>query len=163
MNLSMLTKQIETSVAPFESWQPESCGEIDIEIKANGDWYFQATKIDRLNMVKLFARVLTKEQNHYYLKTPIEKMRIRVEDAPFLITHWYEKEEFIICCDNLNREYILGDNHPLELKSDVPYLHLHHGVLAKVSRNVFYQWAEIANEKKGRFAICSGGQDFFIG
>lgn len=163
MNLSELTKQLETSIAPFESWQPTNCGEIDIEIKANGEWYFQATKINRIKMVKLFAQVLTKEQNHYYLKTPIEKMRIRVEDAPFLITRWYEKSGFIICCDNLEREYILGENHLLQLINTVPYLHLHHGVLAKVSRNVFYQWAEIANEKKGRFAICSGGQDFFIG
>lgn len=163
MDLSELTKQIETSVAPFESWQPTSCGEIDIEIKANGDWYFNGSKIDRINMVKLFAQVLTKENNQYYLKTPIEKMRISVEDAPFLISHWYEKEGYIICSDNLERKYILGSNHLLELHNDVPYLQLHHGVLAKVTRNVFYQWAEIASEKNGRFAICSGDQEFFIG
>lgn len=163
MNLAELTQQIETSIAPFETWQPESCGDIDITIKRNGDWYFQESKINRINLVKLFAKVLTKEQGHYYLKTPVEKMRIQVEDAPFLITHWYQKDGFIVCCDNLAREYVLSENHTLEINGDVPYLHLHHGVMAKVSRNVFYQWAEISEQKKGRFAICSGGQDFFIG
>jgi hypothetical protein len=163
MNLAELIKSIETVSAPFEKWQPSHCGDIDIVIKANGQWYFHGSLITREKMVKLFASVLINEDGHYYLKTPVEKMRIRVEDAPFLITQWYKKDDYIVCCDNLAREFVLSAHHPITIKEQIPYLTLHHGLSAKISRSVFYQWAEIATEQQGRFTIQSGGTDYYIG
>ena len=163
VNLTELTNAIETAPAPFDKWQPELCGDIDIEIRENGDWFFHGSKISRLPLVKLFASVLVYQDEQFYLKTPIEKMRIRVKDAPFLITEWYYKESFMICRDNLGRDYILSKNHTILVKNDIPYLTLHNGLLAKVTRNVFYQWAEIAKESDGRFSISSGDHTFNIG
>ena len=163
MNLVDLIKSIETVTAPFDKWQPTLCGEIDIVIKANGQWYFHGSPITRENMVKLFASVLVYEHGDYFLKTPVEKMRISVEDAPFLIAQWYKKDDYMVCCDNLAREFVLSEHHPITLKEQIPYLTLHHGLIAKISRSVFYQWADIAMEKEAGFAIQSGGVDFYIG
>ena len=78
------------SIPPLEKWHPEREGEMDMVIKANGEWWHEGGKISRQSLVDLFATVLwregTDENPSYFLKTPVEKIRIQVEDVPFLIT-----------------------------------------------------------------------------
>jgi hypothetical protein len=69
---------------PVESWNPPFCGDIDMEIKRDGTWFHEGTPIGRRGLVKLFASILIREGDKYFLVTPVEKVGIRVEDAPFI-------------------------------------------------------------------------------
>ncbi|PAJ74807.1 hypothetical protein CJF42_08335 [Pseudoalteromonas sp. NBT06-2] len=173
MNLSEL---LEVGTPPLDTWDPDYCGEMPIEIKKNGSWHYMNSPIDRKSMVKLFSTVLIQESNEYFLKTPVEKIKIQVEDAPFLITDWnWQKSEQgdVLCCiDNLGRKYLLCKNHPLTLKENnsegkkgtlLPYLILNHGLTAKVSRNVYYQWAQLAKKINNKFYIKSANELFLLG
>ena len=92
MNLSALSQQLEGVIPPLDTWDPPYCGEMDILIKADGTWHYHGTPITRLRLVKLFAKVLIKDRNDYFLKTPAEKVKISVEDAPFLIVNWHSTQ-----------------------------------------------------------------------
>ncbi|MCC2113182.1 MAG: DUF1285 domain-containing protein, partial [Hyphomicrobiales bacterium] len=69
---------------PVERWNPDYCGEIDMRIAADGTWYYLGSPIGRAPLVRLFASVLKYEDGHHYLVTPVEKIGIRVDDAPFV-------------------------------------------------------------------------------
>lgn len=175
MNLSELSKLLEAGTPPLDSWDPDYCGEMPIEIKKDGSWHYLNSPIARASLVKLFASVLINESGVNYLKTPVEKIKIQVEDAPFLIVDWnwqQSDEGDILCCiDNLGRNYLLCNQHDLTLKNDnsvnnhalLPYLALNHGLTAKISRNVYYQWAEIAKTIDDKFYIQSANKLFLLG
>ena len=79
---------VPKGLPPIHKWHPPYCGEIDMQIKANGEWFYQGTPIQRHALVKLFSTILRKEEDgHFYLVTPVEKVRIQVEDAPLLASH----------------------------------------------------------------------------
>ncbi|WP_105199321.1 DUF1285 domain-containing protein [Pseudoalteromonas sp. T1lg10] len=175
--LASLSRLIEQQSAPMEQWQPQHCGAIDIHISADGIWHHQGSAIKRLPLVQLFAKVLCREQGQYYLKTPVEKMAISVADAPLLIVDWRLQElpehdthhPLLICRDNIGREFIVGETHPLVLHQDaqgqeVPYLQLPHNVEAKISRAVFYAWAqELIETTQQEFMLYSGAASFSLG
>lgn len=176
MNLSELSKLLEAGIPPLDSWDPDYCGEMPIEIKKDGTWHYMGSPINRISMVKLFATVLIQESNEYFLKTPVEKIKIQVEDAPFLITDWHwqksEQGDVLCCIDNLGRQYLLCQNHPLILKTNnstnnkdakLPYLTLNHGLTAKINRNVYYQWAEVAKKIDNKFYMESANELFLLG
>ncbi|WP_163937706.1 DUF1285 domain-containing protein [Paraferrimonas sp. SM1919] len=96
MDLTELSKQLDNNEHVRASWQPKTCGNIDIRIDTNGDWYHQGVKITRLPLVRLFAGVLRFEQGQYYLVTAVEKMQIQVDDVPFYISDLiFNEEQFI--------------------------------------------------------------------
>ena len=73
---------------PVEKWNPEHCGDIGLEIKSDGSWFYMGTPIGRKRIVKLFSRILRKEKDgSYVLVTPVEKISITVEDAPFIANY----------------------------------------------------------------------------
>jgi len=158
MTLDKISTQLagtHTKMPPVESWNPPYCGEIDIQIKANGDWFYGGSVIKRLPLVKLFASVLVKEVKddvvEHFLVTPVEKVKIQVDDAPFLLTQWCwldADEKIMQVCTNLDDEFTLDVEHPLTVtKSGDLYVTVRRNLLAKVHRNVYYQWADIAQEK----------------
>jgi hypothetical protein len=169
MSLDKISTQLggtHTKVPPVESWNPPYCGEIDIQIKANGDWFYGGSVIKRLPLVKLFASVLIKEVNknvdEYFLVTPVEKVKIKVDDAPFLLTQWRwldADEKIMQVSTNLDDEFLLDAEHPLTVtESGDLYVTVRRNLLAKVHRNVYYQWADIAQEvvtKNGTELILS--------
>ncbi|MDG6099638.1 DUF1285 domain-containing protein [Alteromonas sp. ZYF713] len=178
MDLQTLTKQIENldAAPPFDKWHPPFCGDIEMTIKADGSWWYMGSPIGREKLVKLFASVLLKEGDEYFLKTPAEKVRIQVEDAPFVITQWqtHDTEEgpAIEVISNLGHAAVLSDSHPLEVDNSNPdqprpYVTLHRGLKALVHRNVFYQWVDIARQvnKNGEehLVINSGKSEFSLG
>src|ERR1700680_5326134 len=69
---------------PVHLWNPAYCGDIDMRIAADGTWFYQKTPIGRAPLVKLFASILKREGDHYFLVTPVEKCGIAVDDAPFM-------------------------------------------------------------------------------
>ncbi|NVK24261.1 MAG: DUF1285 domain-containing protein [Gammaproteobacteria bacterium] len=179
MDLTKINKHVESldDEPPFDDWHPTNCGDIDIVIKPDGTWLHEGKAITRLGLVKLLARVLIKENGDYFLKTPVEKMRIQVEDAPFVVTQWRtisndKTPEKIEVTTNLGNTYIIDSDHPITAKSDpynnpCLYVTLHRQLTAKVHRNVYYQWAEIAQEKNIEgiihMVLESGNQNFSLG
>ncbi|TRX54914.1 DUF1285 domain-containing protein [Thalassomonas sp. M1454] len=175
MSLEAITKQLKSlnqSIPPVELWDPPYCGEMDIVIKANGDWFYNGSIISRLRLVKLFASVIKKEEEDYFLVTPVEKIKIKVEDKPFVITNWQWLEDLspatIKLTTNLGDSILLCDEHPLECDSEGNLsVKIRRNLFASVHRNVFYQWVDIAKEEsrdqQKQLILTSAGQDFIIG
>lgn len=178
MDLNDLIKQIDLSESspPFDLWNPVNCGDIDMIIKTDGTWWYMGSSISRVKLVKLFASVLIKENGHYFLKTPAEKVGIKVEDAPFLITDWQiiptTNGNAIEVISNLGHKAIISEQHPITVNTSNPeqpklYVELHRGLNAKVHRNVYYQWIDIGQlrqiESSTHLGIISAEQFFSLG
>lgn len=97
LNQSNLTNTKAPTIPPLENWSPNFCGDMDLTLKANGEWWHKGRKMTRQSMIDLFSRVLWMEENQgeteYFLKTPVEKLKIQVEDAPLLITQVEQLEK----------------------------------------------------------------------
>lgn len=172
LNLQDVLQSLEQrKKAPTELWDPPYCGELPIRIDEEGNWYYQDSRIQRIELVRLFASVLARENDDYYLITPAEKVKITVEDAPFLIVGW----DYISDTDptvmqlttNIGDRLPLSPDHPLLLKDNYPYVDMGQGLFAKVHRNVYYQWLESVATESGDSAkqliIQSAGQAFVVG
>jgi len=153
MSLEAITAQIKAQgdkIPPVELWNPEYCGEMDLQIKANGDWFYANSIFKRPALVKLLSSVLKKEENDYFLVTPVEKIKITVDDAPFVLTqwHWQDKSKTVmIVSNNVGDEFTLDAKHPITLNSSGElYVTVRRNLLAKVHRNVYYQWIDLAKE-----------------
>lgn len=160
---------------PLDRWNPPFCGDIDMEIRSDGTWFYMGTPIGRYPLVRLFSTVLRKEEDgRTYLVTPVEKVGIRVEDAPFvaveMVASILDGEQSLTFRTNVGDVAEAGPDHPLrfvisgenqELK---PYLHIRGRLEALVSRPVMYDLVELGEEVEvdGRlmFAIRSGGMVF---
>lgn len=164
------------SIPPLEKWHPERHGEMDLVIKANGEWWHEGTKITRQSLVDLFASILWQEGSEYYLKTPVEKLRINVEDVPFLITEVNvieQKEqgtsliEFITSTGDVVH---LDDEHPLEMGEyqgeERPYIEVRFGMKGLISRNVLMHLTKIGEltEQDGKTSLTlhSGGKAYSV-
>jgi len=195
MSLEQISTQLKShnkGLPPVESWNPPYCGEIDIHIKANGDWFYNGTIFKRLPLVKLFASVLIKEVRYeinsdveselenevedYFLVTPVEKVKIKVDDAPFIITQWQwlnnespkNNDRNMQVSTNLDDELILDAQHPLIVtKEGDMYVTVRRNLQAKVHRNVYYQWVdeaeEVVRENGTELILSSAGCKFSLG
>ena len=156
---------------PVDQWHPPFCGDIDLQIKSDGQWFYLGTPFKRPAMVKLFASVLKKEGDNYYLVTPVEKIGIQVDDAPFLITQWQwqdEQEKNMIVSTNLGESFVLDNKREITIAKDGSlYINVWANLSAKVHRNVYYQWLEIAhieeNTSQTEVYFFSGEKKFVIG
>lgn len=161
---------------PFEKWHPPYCGDIDIRIKQDGSWWYMGTPIERESLVNLFSSILIFENNDYFLKTPAEVVRIKVDDAPFVITQWHlhqtSEGDVIEIITNLGTSFLLSQTHPLVLESDPtgtpkPYVILNRGLKALVHRNVYYQWIDLCTLKSingtEHLLLKSGINEFSLG
>lgn len=160
---------------PVQQWQPPFCGDIDMHIKANGQWLYQGTPILRHTLVKLFSSILRKEEGEFYLVTPVEKVRIQVEDAPLVASQVEKIEDQGICYLRFKTltddVVVMDDRHFLQVNYDSlgeprPYLRVREQLDALLTRNVFYQlvnWAEIKQiNDKDYYAVQSAGQWFCL-
>lgn len=169
LDLSSLSETESVSLPPVHLWSPPFCGDMDLLIKANGDWVHEGGKIKREKMVSLFSRILWFEDGDYFLVTPVEKVRIQVEDAPFLIIQWRYIEteqgtaiEFTslthdvvilgVDCDIWMAPFMHSQatSHdeqktliePNETSEERPYISMRYGMKAMLHRNVFYGLVE---------------------
>ncbi|MEW6990563.1 DUF1285 domain-containing protein [Colwelliaceae bacterium 6441] len=183
MSLEKLSSQINASsdgkkqtLPPVELWNPPYCGEIDLIIKANGDWFYNGTIFKRQSLVKLLASVLICEKNdnqgdEYFLVTPVEKIKITVEDAPFVLTQWHwldEKKQTMQVATNLGDEFILDAEHGLSIdETGALYVTVRRNLTARVHRNVYYQWVDLASQVKTKqgteLVFLSEGCQFSLG
>lgn len=158
---------------PVHLWNPPYCGDIDMRIGADGTWYYLGTPIGRLPLVKLFASVLKREDGKYFLVTPVEKCGIRVDDAPFMaveMTRVDEGGERVLRFRTNVDDWVDCDAaHGLRFEAAAdggltPYLHVRRDLWAKVTRALYYDLVEMAEEKKVgndlMFGVTSGSAFF---
>ena len=170
------SKSNKKSLPPIEKWNPPFCGDIDMTISKSGKWYYMGSEIKRPAMVKLFSGILRLESdNSYYLVTPVEKVRIQVEDAPFVaVAITKEQSEgmnTVTFRTNLNDEIVLSKENPLsiEIKQNgepSPYITVRNNLRALISRSVFYELVDLAEtipiDGVSYLAIKSQGEIFKI-
>lgn len=153
---------------PIEQWHPPFCGDINMVIDRQGNWLYEGSKINRAALVKLFASVLWQQDGEYFLLTPAEKVRIQVEDQPFVVTQWQRLANGAIeVTTNTDERYQLSSTFPLIIDNELPAVKIRDGFLARVHRNVYYQWAEEASpaqtgEFEG-FYLQSAEERFLLG
>ena len=169
------SKKEKNSIPPVDKWNPEFCGDIDMKIMRNGKWFYMGTEIKRPAMVKLFSGILRLDSdNCYYLVTPVEKVRISVEDAPFIATSLISEKKdninHLYFITNVNEKILLTKNNPLEIKINniteepSPYIFVRKNLKALISRSVFYELIELATKKnidgKDCLVLASAGEVF---
>lgn len=167
---SILASIEQQSLPPVDTWQPPVTRDIDIRIARNGDWFYQGSHIQRQRMVKLFSRVLRQDGEETFLVTPQERLRIQVEDAPFtavlLETLVASGQQTLVFTTNLGDRVIAGAEHPVTVRYEdpdgepSPYVLVRGGLQALISRTVFCQLAELAEERDGMLGVASNG--FFM-
>ncbi|MDH3634554.1 MAG: DUF1285 domain-containing protein [Gammaproteobacteria bacterium] len=167
----------ETTRAARRDWNPRNQGEIDIRIAADGNWFHEGRPFRRDSMVKLFAGILRREGDEYFLVTPAEKLRIQVDDAPFvanLVDRIEENgQQAIVFTTNTSEQIIVDRDHPVRVDIDTntnqprPYVHFREGLDALISRSAFYDLLNLADETERDGAvylsISSMGEEFELG
>ncbi|WP_374572916.1 DUF1285 domain-containing protein [Phenylobacterium sp.] len=159
---------------PVHLWNPARSGEIDIVIRRDGRWIHEGAAINREALVRLFSTVLRKDPDGYWLVTPVEKMRIRVEDAPFIAVRVDRAPDGTLrFATNVGDEVEAGPEDMIRVETDPatgeprPYLHVRRGLEALIARPVFYELVEMAEEREGpdgpRLGVSSQGQWFDLG
>ncbi len=158
---------------PTPSWNPPDCGDIDMRIAADGTWFYCGSPIGRVPLVQLFASIIRKEGNRYVLVTPVEKVGIKVDDAPFLavemdIEH-ETREPQIVFRTNVDDLVAVDSEHPLRFEQGAkeglkPYVRVRGDLWALVKRSLFYDLVALGRtEKVGReewFGVRSAGLFF---
>lgn len=153
--------------APVHLWNPPYCGEMDLVIRADGTWVHEGSPIGRPNMVRLFARILKREGDRFYLVSPVEKVGIRVEDAPFLAIDLEAGPDALTFVTNMGERVTAGPGHAIVVRGTSeeprPYLHVRAGLEALIDRKTFYRLAEEAEVgADGRAAVRSQGRAFAL-
>jgi hypothetical protein len=159
---------------PVERWNPPFCGDLDMRIAADGTWFYMKTPIGRPALVKLFASVLKREGDRYFLVTPVEKCGITVDDAPFLAVELNVENgaagRVLHFRTNVDDWVECGPDHVLRFEPEAgtgglkPYLHVRRDLWAKVTRALFFDLVEIGEERevdgKAMFGVASMGVFF---
>ncbi len=159
----------ERRLPPVEKWHPTHCGASEMRIARDGIWYHQGSPIGRPAMVRLFSTILRREgDGGFVLVTPVEKLSIEVEDAPFVAVELKSEGagEARILAFRLNTGdlVIAGPDHRLRFEAGPhPYLEVRAGLDALVARPVYYELAEIAlAEGASPPGVWSGGAFFAL-
>lgn len=149
---------------PVHLWNPPFCGDLDMEIRADGTWFHGGTPIGRPAMVRLFSTILRRDGDRFFLVTPVEKVGIRVVDAPFVAVDADIAPDGVTFITNVGDRVTAGPDNPLTVRGTVheprPYVHVRAGLEALIDRKTFYRLAEAAIERGGRTGIASGGAFF---
>ncbi len=162
---------------PVEKWNPAHCGDIDIRIARDGTWYHQGSPIGRKELVRLFSTILRRDPEGFVLVTPAEKMRIVVEDAPFLAVlldvEGEGPDQRLVFTTNVGDQTIAGLGHPIRVETDpatqepAPYVHVRKGLEARIARPVYYQLADLAvpgeGDHLGMLGVWSEGVFYPLG
>ena len=157
---------------PVHLWNPPFCGDLDMRIARDGTWFYQGTPIGRPGLVKLFSSILKREDGRYFLVTPVEKVGIVVDDAPFVAIDFEAQGEgeaqmltFVTHVDDVARA---GPDHPIRVVRDPetgepsPYILIRADLEALIDRKSFYRLVDLGVHHDGWFGVWSGGQFFGI-
>ena len=163
--------------APVHLWNPPFCGDLDMRIAADGTWRYMGTPIARARLVRLFASVLRRDEDgRFYLVTPVEKIGIRVDDAPFLAVSMEVSgdgvDQKLNLTTNVGDKIAAGPDHALRFAVEAetgglkPYIHVRGRLEALVSRAVMHELADLVRTHeltgKPHYGVWSGGVFFSI-
>jgi hypothetical protein len=160
--------------APVDLWNPPFCGDLDMRIAVDGTWLYLGTPIGRRAMVRLFASVLKREGDCYFLVTPVEKVGIKVDDAPFLAVAMEQdgsgQEPTLIFRTNVGDVVRCDAEHALRFEAEAgtdgikPYLHVRRDLWALVTRALFFDLVALGETRhymgREQFGIASAGAFF---
>jgi uncharacterized protein len=161
---------------PVHLWNPPFCGDLDMEIRRDGTWFYLGTPIGRHALVKLFASILRKDGDDYFLVTPVEKVGIRVVDAPFVAVDveatGKARDQILTFTTSVEDAVTAGPDHPIRVTRDPetgepsPYVLIRRNLEALIDRKTFYRLVDLgAHEDQGGtswFGLWSGGTFFPI-
>jgi len=163
----------ERRLPPVHLWNPDYCGEIDMRIARDGVWFYNGSPIGRLPLVQLFSTILRKDPERYVLVTPVERVGIVVEDAPFLAVEMRRSEgpdgQVLAFRTNVEDWVEAGPDHPMRFEPGdseglKPYVHIRADLWALVKRALFYDLVEAGEMREvegGRmFGVVSRGAFF---
>lgn len=172
-SVAKATKSGKKGPPPVHLWNPPFCGDLDIRIARNGQWFYLGSPIGRMPLVKLFASVLRKDGEKYFLVTPVEKIGITVEDAPFVAVDFNVSgggEQVLTFRTNVDDEAVAGPEHPIRVERDPktgepsPYVHIRADLEALIDRKSYYRLVEAGTveEAEGElmFGVRSSGVFF---
>jgi len=160
--------------APVHLWDPPFCGDLDIRIARDGTWFYLGTPIGRPELVRLFASILKREGEDFFLVTPVEKVGIRVDDAPFVAVDFEVantgRNQVLTFETNLGERIEAGPANKLRFERDAktgepaPYVMVRAGLEALIDRKSFYrlveQGAHVDLDGESWFGLWSGGAFF---
>ena len=155
---------------PVHLWNPPFCGDIDMRIARDGTWFYMGTPIGRQPLVKLFSTILKREGDAYFLVTPVEKVGITVDDAPFVAVDFSQTPEGLLFQTSLGDTALAGPDHPLRITRDpetgepAPYILVRSNLEALIDRKSFYRLVELGETQTHAgadwFGVRSGGAFF---
>ena len=164
------------TLPPVMSWNPPFCGDLDIRIARNGTWFYLGTPIGRFELVKLFSSILKIEDGKYFLVTPVEKVGIQVDDAPFIAVDFNEViiqgEKALKFETHVGDRVVASHENPIRVERDAitdepaPYIHIRNGLDALIDRKTFYRLIDIGQHRNHKnedwFGIISASTFFPI-
>ncbi|SEK75785.1 hypothetical protein SAMN04488032_10633 [Pacificibacter marinus] len=172
---SAITAAKGRGLPPVDKWNPPFCGDLDIRIAKDGTWFYLGTPIGRVRLARLFSTVLKKEGAQYFLVTPVEKIGITVDDAPFLAIDFdvtgKEQDQVLTFHTSMGDSAILDADHPLRVATrssgePAPYVEIRAGLEALIDRKSFFRLVDLAVEHEisgvTYLGVWSSGQFFAL-
>ena len=169
---SAARKASKGGLPPVHLWNPDFCGDLDIRIARDGTWFYLGTPIGRPELVRLFSTILRKDGDDYFLVTPVEKVGITVDDAPFVAVDFEVtgsgKDQTLTFETNVGDFVPAGPDHPIRVERDAetgepsPYVLIRANLEALIDRKSFYRLVDIGAHHDGWFGIWSDGEFFPI-
>ena len=158
---------------PVHLWNPPFCGDLDMRIARDGTWFYMGTPIGRPALVRLFSTILKREDGKHFLVTPVEKVGIRVDDAPFLAVEMQKDDDgqgrSLRFRTNVDDWVTCDSAHGLRFEAAAdggltPYLHVRADLWAKVTRALYYDLVDMGEERvvdgRAMFGVASAGEFF---
>lgn len=156
--------------APVHLWNPPFCGDLDMRIARDGTWFYLGTPIGRQALVKLFSSIIRKDGDDYFLVTPVEKVGITVEDAPFVAIDFDLRDQRVTFTTNVGDEVVAGPENPIRVVLDPetsepsPYVLVRANLEALIDRKSFYRLVDLGEPFTVNgvdwFGVWSSGQFF---
>jgi hypothetical protein len=157
---------------PVHLWNPPFCGDLDMRIARDGTWFYLGTPIGRFELVKLFSTILRRDGDDYFLVTPVEKVGITVDDAPFVAVDFNQVDDGLVFETNVGDLVTAGPENPIRVVRDVetgepsPYVLVRSNLEALIDRKSFYRLVDIGEtadvDGVAWFGVRSNGVFFGI-
>ena len=170
--VASITAAKTRGLPPVHLWNPPFCGDLDMRIARDGTWFYQGTPIGRPGLVKLFSSILKREEGKYFLVTPVEKVGITVDDAPFVAVDFEAagtgKDQVLTFTTHVEDTATAGADHPIRVMRDAetgepsPYVLIRADLEALIDRKSFYRLVDLGAHHDGWFGVWSGGAFFGI-
>jgi len=157
-------------IPPVHKWNPPFCGHLDMRIARDGSWYYEGSRIERFELVRLFSSILRKDGDDYVLVTPVEKVGITVDDAPFVAVDFDVSGEGsaqqVTFETHVGDRALAGPENPIRVTRDpetgepAPYILIRANLEALIDRKSFYRLVDLGCAQDGWFGVWSGGAFF---